>query len=156
MPIAASASLWLYGRVGIAAEHAPDRSGLIKISAIVLQPIASWPRKHVWHPLGRLLKGLFPGLPCVKSAARYRTFRRHQRADPINIASIFGTQKSALETLQMTFGGYTVVPDPDWSAMYRVRGLDGTLTDMVNLTRARDAARCFADQERRQELKEAA
>jgi hypothetical protein len=51
----------------------------------------------------------------------------------------------------MTFGDYTVVPDPDWPAMYRVRSPDGTLTDMVILTRARDAARCFAEQERRQE-----
>jgi hypothetical protein len=56
----------------------------------------------------------------------------------------------------MTFGGYTVVPDPEWPAMYRVRGRDGSLTDMVNLTRARDAARCFAEQAYRQELKEAA
>ena len=35
--------------------------------------------------------------------------------------------------------------------MYRVRRPDGTLTDMVNLTRARDAAQCFAEQDRRQE-----
>jgi hypothetical protein len=56
----------------------------------------------------------------------------------------------------MTFGGYTVVPDPEWTAMYRVRRPDGSLTDMVNLTRARDAARGFADQERRAELEEAA
>ena len=51
----------------------------------------------------------------------------------------------------MTFGGYTVVPDPDRQAMYRVRWPDGSLTDMVNLTRARDAARYFADQAQRQE-----
>ena len=40
----------------------------------------------------------------------------------------------------MAFGGYTVVPDPDWSKMYRIRHPDGLLTDMVNLSRARDAA----------------
>jgi hypothetical protein len=57
----------------------------------------------------------------------------------------------------MTFGGYSVVPDPEWPAMYRVRSPDGSLTDMVNLSRARDAARHFAEQERRQEpLAEAA
>ena len=48
-----------------------------------------------------------------------------------------GTKKP----LQMTFGGYAVVPDPDWPNMYRVRRPDGSLTEMVNLTRARDAAR---------------
>ena len=51
----------------------------------------------------------------------------------------------------MTFGRYTVVPDTEWLFMYRVRKPDGTLTDMVNLTRARDAAQHFAEQERRQE-----
>jgi len=43
----------------------------------------------------------------------------------------------------MDFGGFTVVPDPDWPKMYRVRSPDGSLSDMVNLTRARDAARTF-------------
>jgi hypothetical protein len=37
----------------------------------------------------------------------------------------------------------TIVPEPD-SALYRVRLSDGRLTDMVNLTRARDAACCLA------------
>ena len=48
-------------------------------------------------------------------------------------------------TLQMAFGGYTVVSDADWPKMYRVRRPDGSLTDMVDLTRARDAARTFAE-----------
>ena len=39
-----------------------------------------------------------------------------------------------------------VVPDPDWPKMYRVRRPDGSLTDMVNLTRARNAARTLAGQ----------
>ena len=51
--------------------------------------------------------------------------------------------------LQMTFGRYTVVPDPEFPAMYRIRRPDGSLTDMVNLTRARDAARHLAEQDRR-------
>ena len=75
---------------------------------------------------------------------------------PINIASISGDQKSTRPALQMTFGSYTVVPDTEWLFMYRVRRPDGSLTDMVNLTRARDAARCFADQAYREELKQAA
>jgi len=32
-----------------------------------------------------------------------------------------------------------IVPDPKWPGMYRVRRPDGSLTDMVNLTRAKDA-----------------
>jgi hypothetical protein len=44
----------------------------------------------------------------------------------------------------MTFGGYTVVPDKKSPRMYRVRRPDGSLTDMVNLTRARDAAQGLA------------
>ena len=53
-------------------------------------------------------------------------------------------QKSGRASFQMTFGGYAVVPDPDWPKMYRVRRPDGSLTDMVNLTRARDAATTLA------------
>ena len=46
--------------------------------------------------------------------------------------------------VQMTFGDYAVVPDPDWPKMYRVRHPDGLLSDMVNLSRARDVARSLA------------
>jgi hypothetical protein len=38
----------------------------------------------------------------------------------------------------------TVEPDGHWAAMYRVRFPDGRLTDMVNISRARDAALCLA------------
>ena len=31
------------------------------------------------------------------------------------------------QPLQMTFGAYTVVPDPDWPKKYRIRSPDGTL-----------------------------
>jgi hypothetical protein len=34
----------------------------------------------------------------------------------------------------------TVEPDTEWAGMHRVRLTDGELTDMVNLTRAKDAA----------------
>jgi hypothetical protein len=43
----------------------------------------------------------------------------------------------------MTFGGYTVAPDPDWPKLYRVRHPDGSLSDMVNLSRAREAPRAM-------------
>ena len=39
--------------------------------------------------------------------------------------------------------GGVIVPDPDWPNMYRIRLLDGTLSDMVNLSRAKDAARSY-------------
>ena len=38
----------------------------------------------------------------------------------------------------------TVEPDAKWPKMYRVRLPDGHVTDMVNLSRARDAARHLA------------
>jgi hypothetical protein len=61
----------------------------------------------------------------------------------IDISMGYEEQKSGRARLQMDFGGFTVVPDPDWPMMYRVRKPDGRLTDMVNLTRARDAARLW-------------
>ena len=36
--------------------------------------------------------------------------------------------------------GFAVVPDTKWPGMYRVRTPDGGLSDMVNLSRAKDAA----------------
>ena len=38
----------------------------------------------------------------------------------------------------------TVDPDRQWAGMYRVRFRDGHLTDMANLTRAKDAAASLA------------
>jgi hypothetical protein len=32
-----------------------------------------------------------------------------------------------------------IVPDPKWPGMYRIRRPDGSLTDLGNLTRAKDA-----------------
>jgi hypothetical protein len=37
-----------------------------------------------------------------------------------------------------------VEPDPEWPLMYRVRLPGGHLTDMLNLTRAKDAAKYLA------------
>ncbi len=47
------------------------------------------------------------------------------------------------ETLRLGAQGrklVEVVPDAKWPGMWRVRSLDGSLSDMVNLTRAKDAA----------------
>lgn len=38
----------------------------------------------------------------------------------------------------------TIVPDTEWPGMWRVRMPDGRLSDMVNLTRAKDAALSLA------------
>jgi hypothetical protein len=38
----------------------------------------------------------------------------------------------------------TIEPVREWPGLYRVRLADGTLTDVVNLTRARDAAQVLA------------
>ena len=56
-------------------------------------------------------------------------------------------QKSVRASLEMDFGGYAVVPDLNRPKMYRVRRPDGSITDMVNLGRARDAARNLASVE---------
>jgi hypothetical protein len=38
----------------------------------------------------------------------------------------------------------TIVPNPDWDGMWRVRMPNGDASDMVNLTRAKDAALSLA------------
>jgi hypothetical protein len=38
-----------------------------------------------------------------------------------------------------------VVPDSRWPNMWRVRSTDGSLSDMVNLARAKDAAIAIAE-----------
>jgi hypothetical protein len=39
-----------------------------------------------------------------------------------------------------------IVPDPKWPNMYRVRRPDGLLSDMVSLTRAKDALQAWGPQ----------
>jgi hypothetical protein len=51
---------------------------------------------------------------------------------PTEISSEILTKKAAL-------GAVSIVPDAKWAGMYRLRFSDGSLTDMVNLTRAKDA-----------------
>ena len=40
--------------------------------------------------------------------------------------------------------GNSITPDAKYPSMWRVRHPDGSLSDIVNLTRARDGARCLA------------
>ena len=57
----------------------------------------------------------------------------------------FASEELVWDGLQLRLGSVrgrilaTVEPDSKWSGMYRVRH-DGNVTDMVNLTRAKDAA----------------
>ncbi len=38
----------------------------------------------------------------------------------------------------------TIMPEPEWSGMWRVRVPDGDVSDFVNVTRAKDAAQALA------------
>jgi hypothetical protein len=74
----------------------------------------------------------------------------HDRDPPKNNNEINTLQGEKLrptiakKPIRMTFGGITVVRDEKWPSMYRLRMPDGHLSDMVNLTRARDAAQVLA------------
>jgi hypothetical protein len=53
---------------------------------------------------------------------------------------------SAVVALWDTYVG--IVSDAKWPGMYRLKRADGSLSDMVNLTRAREALASFAERER--------
>jgi hypothetical protein len=72
-----------------------------------------------------------PRPPGVHSEAR-RIFARHELSWHGNVLQL-GRRKLA-----------QIEPDLVWPGMWRVRKPDGRLTDMVNLTRARDAACALA------------
>ena len=148
-PVAINASLWSSDQAGIASGREPTGNDpFTRNNAIAPLPAASSPPRRAEHAVRRL----FPGLPCE--------INRPKVADPSQasprprisrFAGCFWGSKSGEASLKMDFGGFTVVPDKEWRGMYRVRRPDGRLTNMVNLTRTRDAARCFAEQERRQQ-----
>jgi hypothetical protein len=48
------------------------------------------------------------------------------------------TTPAATKPLSVT-RGYAIVPDAKWPGMYRIRRPDGSLSDIANLTRAKDA-----------------
>jgi len=45
--------------------------------------------------------------------------------------------------------GYAIQPDEKYQMMWRVRSPDGSLSDMVNRTRAKDAAAAMLDRDLR-------
>ncbi len=58
-------------------------------------------------------------------------------------------EKSITYREQKSGRAWLIVPVPEWPGMYRVQGPDGSfLTDMVNLSRAKDAARCLSGEYR--------
>ena len=80
-----------------------------------------------------------------KRSERAATFSTVTSAsNTVDISRGYKGRKSGRAGLQITFGDYAVVLDPDWPKMYRVRHPDGWLSDMVNLSRARDAAKGLA------------
>jgi hypothetical protein len=62
---------------------------------------------------------------------------RHQPIPQERWILYYGTRGSSL---------VEVVPDDNWPGMWRVRQRDGSLTDMANLTRAKDSALAIARQ----------
>jgi hypothetical protein len=49
-------------------------------------------------------------------------------------------------TKPLSVTGWRIVPDSKWSGIYRLRRPDGTLSDTVNLTRAKDALAVVCDE----------
>ena len=84
---------------------------------------------------------------CRKRASEGRL--RPKTASKERLATrLASTVRSVSRTVEISMGyegqksgrAWPIVPDPDWPGMYRVQRPDGSLTDMVNLTRAKDAA----------------
>ena len=53
--------------------------------------------------------------------------------------------KGEIRAKKTDLGRYSIVPDDRWPNMFRIRKPDGSLTDMVNLTRALDALEAVKD-----------
>jgi hypothetical protein len=51
--------------------------------------------------------------------------------------------------LSNRLSGYSIVPDERYPSMWRVRHPDGSLSDMINRTRAKDAAMAMLDRDLR-------
>jgi hypothetical protein len=49
--------------------------------------------------------------------------------------------------------GYSIVPDKHYPQMWRIRRPNGSLSDMVNRARAKDAAMAMLDKDLREALK---
>lgn len=62
--------------------------------------------------------------------------------------SFMGWREDRL-TYHGRLSGYSVVQDATYPTMWRVRSPDGTLSDMVNRTRAKDAALAMLDRDLR-------
>jgi hypothetical protein len=66
----------------------------------------------------------------------------------------FGRNELVWDGLKLKLGTRvvaTIEPDAKWSGMWRVRWPDDSLSDMTNLTRAKDAVACFMETEERRQ-----
>jgi hypothetical protein len=96
------------------------------------------------------------GTPLLRSNAKFCSSRcrqaayRDRRAGPVTVSERAGQPARLMKSSALTANtpnektaapryGFRIVPDAKWPGMYRVRRLESTLTDMVNLTRAKDA-----------------
>jgi hypothetical protein len=77
------------------------------------------------------------GWPTVTSNKKSITGRDrlNWRKDGVRLLLFHGTDETPLAILE---------PDAKYPILYRIRHPDGHLSDIVNLTRAKDAACCFA------------
>jgi hypothetical protein len=91
----------------------------------------------------------------VPHSERYRAFRHRVTDVGTRATDVAGTTlltsvtqapqcteiSSKIRPKNTTSGAVSIVPDAKWPGMYRLRFADGRLSDMLNLTRARDALR---------------
>lgn len=73
------------------------------------------------------------------SPAHRRAAHRTRNPDPRRVRARFLAGRSHEKTVTAAYTA--IVPDKRFPGMYRLKRADGTLSDMVNLTRARDALR---------------
>ena len=115
--IAASAFLWPYGRARIAIRLGLAGSGPTKTNAIAQRHLPQAGVESTSSTFGTPVLG-----PVLKATMRLESPEGSKpfsgvttAPNTINLATISGASKSTRPALQMTFGSYTVVPDPEFS-----------------------------------------
>ena len=115
------------------------------------------------HACGSQFRPQRPTARFCSPRCRKATQRARDRGMPINVAATRpGVGLDAVLSVTATIGmsegqkpqsvtlkrkpaklDPRIVPDPKWPGMYRIRRPDGSLSEMANLTRCRDALRSF-------------
>lgn len=70
-------------------------------------------------------------------------FPRSEAAPRKDDTTVRGAKDEAMSAPRTVRGGVTIKPDAKWPNMWRLHFPNGQVSDMANLTRARDAARSF-------------